>query len=157
MTCSHCGNFGVSTFCGRCGAKLSPPLVVRRTGNAFTWPFHQVGWYKTIWMPLAWFILPGFGTLLSLGWAIDAIRRRARGDSILIPQIADIASFFKHGVVIFSMTILYFVIPVAMFVSLTEMSFLGQLAQLWALILDIWHDRPIKRSVPFFCKNSSPL
>ncbi len=93
-------------------------------------------------MPLVWFVLPGFGTLLSSGWAIDAIRRRARREPLLIPQLGDIASFFKHGIVVVVMALLYFGIPVGIFVWLTEVSFLGQVAQLWALIVDVWHGRP---------------
>src|SRR5579862_8875698 len=45
-------------------------------GNALTWPFHQHQWWDGLWIPFLWCV-PLFGPIVSFGWFVGVIRKRA--------------------------------------------------------------------------------
>lgn len=105
------------------GTPASPSV-----GNLLTWPFHYKRWWASLWMPLLWWI-PVFGALLSLGWSIGVIRRRAKGRPELPPP-SDLGTVFKDGAVVTLMAVVYFVLPTLFFGLLLQY-------QLLALMLHI--------------------
>jgi len=111
-----------------------PPGVGTRTpGNVFTWPFHQDRWWDSLWMPLLWWI-PIFGTLISFGWSIGVIRRRARRQPEL-PRSNDLGTVLKDGFVVALMSIVYFVIPSLLSIVLIEYKLF---AVAWNLVKSGW-------------------
>ncbi|HEY6764516.1 MAG TPA: DUF4013 domain-containing protein, partial [Candidatus Sulfotelmatobacter sp.] len=83
-------------------------------GNILTWPFHQDRWWESLWMPLLWWV-PVFGTLISFGWTIAVIRRRAARQPEL-PRFADLGAVLKDGFVVAAMSVIYFAIPTLLFI-----------------------------------------
>ena len=140
-TCTSCGavlSLGAH-FCGACGkpvAQLSATAVasdlaagggaptasaatqVRINDNPFTWVFHQKGWLGSVWILLiGWFFTP-LPMTLSFGWMIDAIARRAGGDSERLPKARDLLHMVRDGLVFWLAVIVIFALPVVVFGAL---------------------------------------
>lgn len=83
--------------------------------NPFTWVFHQKGWLGSIWILLiGWFFTP-LPMTLSFGWMLDAIARRARGDSQRLPQARDLLHMVRDGLVVWLAIVLIFALPIVVF------------------------------------------
>ena len=93
----------------------SAAVQVRVNDNPFTWVFHQKGWAGSIWILLVgWFFTP-LPMTLSFGWMIDAIARRARGDSQRLPQPRDLLHMVRDGLVVWLAVVVIFAVPIVVF------------------------------------------
>ena len=93
----------------------SPAVQFRVNDNPFTWVFHQKGWAGSIWILLiGWFFTP-LPMTLSFGWMIDAIARRARGDSRRLPRSRDLLHMVRDGLVVWLAIFLIFAVPIVVF------------------------------------------
>ena len=91
---------------------------VRVNDNPFTWVFHQKGWAGSVWILLiGWFFTP-LPMTLSFGWMIDAIARRARGDSHRLPRARDLLHMLRDGLVVWLAIFLVFTVPIIIFGSI---------------------------------------
>jgi ribosomal protein L32 len=96
----------------------SAAVQVRFSDNPFTWVFHQKGWAGSVWILLiGWFFTP-LPMTLSFGWMIDAIARRARGDSRRLPRPRDLLHMVRDGLVVWLAIFLIFAVPVVVFGAL---------------------------------------
>jgi hypothetical protein len=149
MVCGHCHEDGVGQFCGNCGRVMS----TAETGNALTWPFSQRAWANSIWMPMIWGV-PFVGNSLALGWAIEAIRRRATKKAHLLPQFEDGASILARGFVVFGFMVLYFVIPLAIMAWLLGWSWLLPICELVHLLWKIFTGEAHESVTSFLLRNA---
>lgn len=131
MNCPNCGHSEDGVFCGHCGAKMPAPPP--KATNAITWPFSQPEWYLSLWMPLAWLV--PFGQFLSLGWSVEAIGRRGRNQSQLLPQPGDVVCIFKYGFAVIFFGLIYFALPLAIMTWVFELTWLQTT---WELIVSLW-------------------
>jgi Protein of unknown function (DUF4013) len=129
MHCVSCGKAGSGKFCGACGGAMSSLT----SGGAFTWPFCQPSWLASLWMTFMW-VIP-FGNFLSLGWSLDAVRRRAIASPELLPQPDDAPSLFAKGFVVLFFWTAYFVVPLALMAWLMSWSWL---VPIWDLVVVLW-------------------
>jgi hypothetical protein len=78
-------------------------------GNAFTWPFAQKNWFLSLWILLiGWIPL----MTVSIGWMIEAIGRRGRGESDLLPHARNVLRMLAHGILYWLMFVLYLAVPI---------------------------------------------
>jgi len=90
----------------------SAAMQVRINDNPLTWVFHQKGWAASVWILLiGWFFTP-LPMTLSFGWMIDAIARRARGDSQRLPRARDLLHMVRDGLVVWLAIFLIFAVPI---------------------------------------------
>jgi len=101
---------------------------VNNNRNALTWPFHQEQWWTSIWMPCLWWI-PVIGTVISSGWTVGVIRRRAARQSELPPP-DDLNRVVKDGITVAVMSILFFVVPSLIFLTLAQFKLFELVMQL---------------------------
>jgi GYF domain 2 len=97
-------------------------------GNALTWPFHQRDWFDSIWMTLLWWIpVPIFplGALVSVGWLIDATRRRSWKATDLLPRSAAFGRILLDGMIVSFFFCIYILIPVTLAWMITSLGTLG--------------------------------
>ena len=84
-------------------------------GGAFTWPFQQANWRGRLWILLLGWI-PVFGWLptltISVGWMMDAIGRRGRGETDRLPHPRNLLQMFVHGIIYWLMLFLYVALPI---------------------------------------------
>jgi hypothetical protein len=93
----------------------SAAVRLRINDNPFTWVFHQKGWAGSVWILLiGWFFTP-LPMTLSFGWMIDAIARRARGDSQRLPHARDLLQMVRDGLVVWLVIFLIFAVPIVIF------------------------------------------
>ncbi len=91
----------------------SPNTVIGE--NAFTWPFQRQNWPSRLWILfLSW--IPLFGWLpaltISIGWMMEAIGRRGRGDADRLPHPVNFFQMFVHGILYWLMLLLYVALPI---------------------------------------------
>lgn len=76
-------------------------------------PFRYKGWLKKMWwIPILNYI-PGINLILLRGWRLDYTRRIARDEENPLPGF-DLAQFFLSGSLLWCMTGLYSLVPIAM-------------------------------------------
>jgi hypothetical protein len=124
----------------------------KRRGNALTWPFKENRWYLSLWMPLAWWVLPPFGLFLSLGWSVDAVGRMARDEAESLPEISDIGSILKRGLVVLVMACLYFFIPLFIIAKIVEWNWLLQASDFFVWLWNIIRHKPHEAFFPFLAR-----
>ena len=86
--------------------------------NAFTWPFQQQNWPSSLWILfLSWIPVLGWLSALtiSIGWMIEAIGRRGRGDADKLPQPSNLLWMFVHGILYWLMLLFYVAMPIWLF------------------------------------------
>ncbi len=134
LFCAHCGahlkpatvplpDRGTTTHQALSAAVVAAPALagapeVVADGNAFTWPFQQENWPGRLWILLLGWI-PVLGWLpaltISVGWMLDAMGRRGRGEADSLPRPRSILQMFVHGIVYWSMLVLYVAVPLWLF------------------------------------------
>lgn len=123
MFCANCGLplLTDSLFCQSCGTRTisaaaaipvleSAASASAAQGNAVTWPLYQQGWPSGIWMPLL-AAIPLLGEVVSGGWSVSAVRRRAIGAPQLMPKFQDLGQVVVYGFVLTVFMRLYFELP----------------------------------------------
>ena len=107
-------------------------------GNAFTWPFQHENWQSRLWILLLGWI-PVFGWLaaltISVGWMMDAIGRRGRGETDRLPSPRNILQMFLHGIVYWLMLFLYVAVPISIIGAIftTESAIIAQEFHRWVM------------------------
>jgi len=91
-------------------------------------------------MTFAWLVPPGL--LVTLGWWVEALRRRARNQSPLLPQTRDLARILFYGFVIVAVWFVYFIVPVSVMVWLFNLSWLPVVWEFFVLLWDAFRHRP---------------
>lgn len=142
MLCPQCGQPAVGPFCAHCGHAISVALAppAEQSRNVLIWPFQEQGWPSSLWMTFAW-LLP-LGQLVTFGWSVEALGRRARSQSPLLPQSRDLARILFYGLVIVVVWVVYFLIPVSVMVWLFNLSWLQVAWQFFVLLWDAFLHRP---------------
>ena len=132
--CESCGSPSEpgALFCAHCGTPLkaaatehlpasstvandAAPAIAAvgatpaNDGNAFTWPFAQKNWFLSLWILLiGWIPL----MTVSIGWMIEAIGRRGRGEADLLPHARNVLRMLSHGILYWVMFALYLAVPI---------------------------------------------
>jgi hypothetical protein len=105
-------------------------------------PFRNDRWLEKIW----WISVIGFIPILDLlifrGWRLDITRRIALGETDVLPNGRDVMRFLVNGAILWTMTLLYFIVPfLIIFASGT-----GSLRSIWQslqwLYLTLLTDQP---------------
>ena len=94
-------------------------------GNALTWPFHQYHWWEGLWMPFLWWI-PFFGPIVSFGWFVRVIRKRATSSYDELPRAQEFPQIAKDGLIVGVMAILYFLVPIFLILFFCEYEVLAK-------------------------------
>jgi hypothetical protein len=79
--------------------------------EALRLPFRQDRWPAKIWWLSAVGFIPVIDLLVLRGWRLDVTRRIALGEPDVLPDGRDVVRFLANGVILWTMTLLYFVIP----------------------------------------------
>lgn len=79
-------------------------------------PFFQKKWFsKTWWLNLI-ALVPIVNLILFSGWRYHLIKNMVEGEKDILPE-AKIISFFKHGIILWCVAILYLIIPMLLIFS----------------------------------------
>lgn len=139
---------------------VAVPATPAPAGNFLTWPFHQKGWVPSLlvitllfWLPLSLFAVPLFwipffwwiplaGVLASLGWVMEATRRRGRKDVRLLPQARHAGRMFLEGFVLGLMWLGYFVIPLILMKAWAAEEWDARIQELIQWVFNVILSRP---------------
>lgn len=93
-------------------------------------PFFQKKWFsKTWWLNLI-ALVPVVNLILFSGWRYHLIKNIVEDEKDILPE-ARIISFFKHGVILWCVAILYLIIPMILIFSVGS-GVGGSIMELWA-------------------------
>jgi hypothetical protein len=102
----------------------APPQGGTIHGNVLSWPFHQRAWFESVWMTLLWwFPAPLFplGAFLSVGWSIEAARKRACRAADLLPRPERFGRMFLDGLIVSLFFCAYLLLPVTLAWMITSL------------------------------------
>jgi hypothetical protein len=120
LFCAHCGTLlkaaatehlpASSTVANEAAPAIAAVgATPANDGNAFTWPFAQKNWFLSLWILLiGWIPL----MTVSIGWMIEAIGRRGRGEADLLPHARNVLRMLAHGILYWLMFVLYLAVPI---------------------------------------------
>jgi hypothetical protein len=77
-----------------------------RFGYSLTFPVHDARWFRKIFLPACWLLVPLLGWLVVLGWGCEICRRVAGGQSEELPAL-DFERNFSDGIRIAGLLAIY--------------------------------------------------
>jgi hypothetical protein len=79
--------------------------------EALRLPFRQERWPEKVWWLSALGFVPFIDLLVFRGWRLEVTRRIGLGERQPLPDGRDLLRFLGHGIILWTMTLLYFIIP----------------------------------------------
>jgi hypothetical protein len=79
--------------------------------EALRLPFRQERWPEKVWWLAALGFVPFINLLVFRGWRLEVTRRIGLGEPQLLPEGRDLLRFLGRGIILWTMTLLYFIIP----------------------------------------------
>lgn len=92
-------------------AVVEMPKWMSTYREALRLPFQQSRWPAKLWWLSAVGFIPIIDLLVFRGWRLDVTRRLALGEPDVLPDGRDVVRFLANGVILWTMTLLYFIIP----------------------------------------------
>lgn len=114
-----------------------------------TYPFRDKQWPSRLtWLALLDYI-PVLNLIVLRGWRLEVTRRFAHGQQPVLPELDRIMQFIGQGLLLWFMTFLYGLVPLAIIFVMGWGGILGFWGDVWDLLKLIWNGGSLAQVVEF--------
>lgn len=102
------------------------------------WPFRSKQEWPRMWWLLLIDYIPVVNLIVMRGWRLEVVRRMARGEQPITPHFQSILKFFGNGLLLWTMTALYALLPLVIIAQLGVggfKDFVGDLVEFSKILL----------------------